>query len=46
MIIVGDLIFKQEVEKYLSYVINGEELLIVDGNGNEIRMFKSEEKND
>lgn len=44
MITVGTYIFKQEVEKYLSYVINGEELLIVDGKGNEIRMFKSGDK--
>lgn len=44
MITVGDLIFKLEIEKYLRYVINGEELLIVDGKGNEIRMFKKEEK--
>lgn len=44
MIIVGDLIFKQEVEKYFSYVINGEELLIVDGKGNEIRMIKNGEE--
>lgn len=43
MITVGTYIFKQEVEKYLDYVINGEELLIIDGNGNEICMFKKEE---
>lgn len=44
MIIVGTYIFKQEVEKYLDYVINGEELLIVDGKGNEIRMIKNGEE--
>lgn len=42
MITVGDLIFKQKIEKYLDYVINGEKLLIIDGNGNEIIMLKNE----